>query len=113
MHVCIVLLTCFWHIRPNYKLSSDVCEKGICTQRAYIYFVDILGLISNNSILLSVVGVSLSEDGTYMLCGIGAFLRVQELSIGHPDSIPTEYECICLNICAQDNKQLDKVSMQS
>ncbi len=33
-NLCIVLLTCFWHIRQNYKLSSDVCEKGIFTGRA-------------------------------------------------------------------------------
>ncbi len=33
-NLCIVLLTCFWHIRQNYKLSSDVCEKGIFTRRA-------------------------------------------------------------------------------
>ncbi len=33
-NLCIVLLTCIWHIRQNYKLSSDVCEKGIFTRRA-------------------------------------------------------------------------------
>ncbi len=33
-NLCIVLLTCFWHIRQNYKHSSDVCEKGIFTRRA-------------------------------------------------------------------------------
>ncbi len=33
-NLCIALLTCFWHIRQNYKLSSDVCEKGILTGRA-------------------------------------------------------------------------------
>ncbi len=33
-NLCIVLLTFFWHIRPNYKLSSDVCKKGIFTRRA-------------------------------------------------------------------------------
>ncbi len=33
-NLCIVLLTCFWYIRHDYKLSSDVCEKGIFTRRA-------------------------------------------------------------------------------
>ncbi len=32
--LCIVLFTCFWHIRPNYKLSSDVCEKGMFTRQS-------------------------------------------------------------------------------
>ncbi len=32
-NLCIVLLTCFWHIQRIYKLSSDVCEKEIVTRQ--------------------------------------------------------------------------------
>ncbi len=56
---------------------SVLCLAHQLTHNSYTGVnTECLTLISNNSILLSVVGVSLSEYGTYhMLCGIGVWYR--------------------------------------